>query len=331
MKWKLYLIISVIVSTASLAIIFMLTYTQNSFEIMLRISPLFLLLAFLAHGGEWFFWALRIKILAHALGEKISIYRAFRIVMVNLFMAAITPSGFGGEPARIYMLSEGNLTGGDATAITLGERIIDFIFFVASIPILLLLLGLSINIEGVKWYLIIVAVILIVSGGVLYYLIRKEEKIRKNIRRIDKILKLFVRDESKREKIIDKIDREFGVFSRSTVKIFKKRKIHFTLAFLFTVMMWLIDFIIPSLLLLGLGMDPHWIFMITVQIIVIMITIIPITPGGSGLAEFSSLFFYSQRIPTNIAGMLVIMWRIITFYPNLIMGAIYTVHYLAKK
>ena len=331
MRWKLYLIISIIVSFASLAIIFMFTYTEKSFAMMLRISPVFLILAFIAHFCNWFFWALRIKILAHALGEKITMYRAFKIVMVNLFMASVTPSGFGGEPARIYMLSEGNLTGGDATAITLGERIIDFIFFAAALPILILLLGLSINVEEVKYYLIAVAVILILSAILLIYLIKKEEKIRKKIKKIDKLVKFFVKDAEKRKEIVKKIEDEFGVFSSSTVKIFKKRKLHFFLAFISTMLMWLIDFSIPPLLLMGLGMAPQWLFLITIQIIVILITIIPISPGGSGLAEFSSFFFYSQRIPAGISGMLVIMWRVITFYPNLIVGLIYTIHYLAKK
>ena len=125
-----------------------------------------------------------------------------------------------------------------------------------------------------------------------------------------------------------KMEMEYDAFFEGTFTIFK-RKVYLTLTFISTSLMWIVDFLIPSIILIGLGFDPHWIFILTSMVIIILITIIPITPGGSGLAEFSGYFLFSQIVPADIAAVLVILWRVITFYPNLLLGLFYTMHHLS--
>ena len=329
--WKLWFIVSILVSAVTLGVIFRFTITPKTISKIFEIPVWIILIAILAHLGNLVFWALRIKILAHSVGESVKFYRCFKIVMVNLFVAAITPSGMGGEPARIYMLAEGEMSGGDATAVTVGERIIDFIFFGATLPIFLLLLGMHIDIDEIKYYLIAVAVILLLSGIGLVYMVVRSNTVKKKLWKLEKIVKLFVKETKKRESTLHKIEFEFETFAISTKKLFSLNKLYLTIAFAFTILMWFIDFTIPSIILIGLGMKPEWLFMFTVQIIVVLVTIIPISPGGSGLAEFVTYLLYTQRIPSSIAGVVVVLWRILTFYPNLILGSIYTLHYIAKK
>ncbi len=329
--WKLWFIVSVAISAATLAVIFWWSITPEALEKITTIPVYIILLAIGAHMMNLVFWSLRIKVLAKSVGESVSFYRCFKIVMVNLFVAAITPSGMGGEPARIYMLSEGNMSGGDATAVTIGERIIDFMFFGATLPLFLLLLGMNIDIEGVKYYLISASLILILGGAGLAYMVIRAEKMKKKLRKLESLVTRFVKDEEKKERTMEKIESEFMAFATSTRKLFSLNKAYLVTAFFLTMFMWFIDFTIPSLLLIGLGMAPDWLFMFTVQIIVVLVTVIPISPGGSGLAEFVSYMLYSQRMPPSIAAVVVVLWRVLTFYPNLAMGSVYTLHYIAKK
>ncbi|NPA75818.1 MAG: flippase-like domain-containing protein [Euryarchaeota archaeon] len=329
--WKLWFILSVAISAVTLAIIFWWTITPEALDKIAEIPIIIIIIAIFAHIGNLFFWSLRIKILAKSVGENVPFYRCFKIVMVNLFVAAITPSGMGGEPARIYMLAEGNMSGGDATAVTIGERIIDFIFFSAALPVFFLLLGMNIDIGEIKYYLITVAVILILGGAGLAYMVIRSEKVKKKLGKLERLVGLFVKDEKKRKHTMSKIEYEFDTFAKSTKSLFSMNKLYLAVAFIFTMLMWFVDFTIPSLILIGLGMDPDWLFMFTVQLIVVLVTIIPISPGGSGLAEFVSYVLYSQHMPASIAGIVVVLWRVLTFYPNLVLGAIYTLHYIAKK
>ncbi len=328
-RWKKWMLISIVISVASLTIIFMLTATHEAIKLMLSVPLFFLLLIALIHTMHWFFWATRIKILAQSLGEKISFLWAFKIVMVNLFMASVTPSSFGGEPTRIYMLSRGELSGGDATALTLGERLIDFIFFGTALPIFLFLLGLSIDIGKLQYYLIGAAVIMGVGGLGVIYIVRHPHQAKKAVKKLGPILRIFFKREEKISTYLFKMERETESFINSTKVIFKK-KWYFTAAFIVTMLMWLADFSIPSLILMALGYPHIWLLSVTFQMIILLITIIPISPGGSGLAEFSAFFLYSQKLPSDVVSAMIVLWRILTFYLNLLGGLIYTLHYVGK-
>jgi len=329
-KWRKWLVASILISMSSLAIIFAFSSTKKAIPLILSIPLWFFLIIILVHFLHWLFWAVRIKIMAHALGENISIMWAFRIVMVNLFMASVTPSSIGGEPSRIYLLSQGNLSSGDATALILSERLLDFIFFAVSLPLFILLLGISINLEDIAMELFVAIGLFLLGGLALIYIIYNASKIKSKIKKLEKLLKFFIKEEDRRERLIHKVEKEFDTFVKSVVIIFKRKKVHFIAAMSATAIMWFADFTIPSLILLGMGYPPFWLLSITFQMIILLITIIPISPGGSGLAEFSAYFLYSQKLQPDITGALVILWRVLTFYLNLFGGMIYTVHYISK-
>ena len=331
MKWKKWLIISIAISAASLAIIFMMTVSKQGIAYLLQVSPVFIALALLAHIMQWIFWSLRIKVMAHALGTHVSMKTAFRIVMVNLFMASVTPSSFGGEPARIKMLSEEDMSGGDATAVTLSERLIEFIFFGTALPVLLLLLGMAIDIEGIKYYLIGAALLLIGAGAFVIYMVKNAEKFSKKMHKLEFLVKYFVKDERQRKDIVNKMESEFLNFAKSTVVLMKSKKLHFIAAFGCTAGLWISEFSVASFILMAMGHDPMWLFSLTVQMIILLVSILPVSPGGSGISEFTAYFLYTQQLPSSTVGALVILWRLLTFYANLIVGLIYTLGYLAKK
>ncbi len=329
-KWRKWLVLSIVISSASLAIIFMYSSTASSIPLILQLSPLFFLAILAVHTLHWFFWALRIKIMAHALGDKISFVWAFRIVMVNLFMASITPSSLGGEPSRIYMLSQGNLSSGDATALTLGERLIDFIFFGVALPLMLILLGISINLKDLEYELLAAAALFIFGGVFLLIVILHAGWFKKKIKKLEKLLRFFMKNKEKRKRFIQKAEKEFETFVKGIMVIFKRKKFHFLGALGATAVMWVADFSIPSLILIAFGYHPFWLLSITFQMIILLITIIPVSPGGSGLAEFSAYFLYTQKLPKNLTGAMIILWRVLTFYMNLFVGLAYTLHYIKK-
>jgi uncharacterized protein (TIRG00374 family) len=49
---------------------------------------------------------------------------------------------------------------------------------------------------------------------------------------------------------------------------------------------------------------------------------IPLTPGASGVTELSTSSLYALIIPSGMIGIFVILWRFVTFYLNIILGAV---------
>ncbi len=334
-KYKKWLIVSIVISATSLAIIYMLSATHEAEEIILTINPLIILIAISFNVFSWLSWALRIKIMASALNTKVAYFKAFKIVMVSHFMAAVTPSSMGGEPMRIYMLTQdeiaqGNTGVGNATALTLGERLIDFIFFGVTLPILLLLVGLSLDLSRVRYLLIGSAILLGILGIFTFYIVTHPKKFHKFSKKIGKLLKFFIKDEKKRKRITAKMEKEIDAFSYGIIVLFKHKKWHLLATLGATALMWSFGFMIPSIILIGLKLPPIWLISYTFQMIIVFITMIPISPGGSGLAEFSAYLLYGQEVPKEFLGPLIVVWRILTFYMNLGVGLVYTLHYIAK-
>ena len=66
------------------------------------------------------------------------------------------------------------------------------------------------------------------------------------------------------------------------------------------------------------------------QVIMGIIILLSPTPGGSGLAEFIFNDFLGQFIPAGLAPSLALLWRLISYYPYIIVGAIILPRWVRK-
>jgi uncharacterized protein (TIRG00374 family) len=83
---------------------------------------------------------------------------------------------------------------------------------------------------------------------------------------------------------------------------------------------------IPSMVLLGLGLPPFFIESYAAQILLLVIIMMPTTPGSSGVAEVGIFGLYGVLIGTgegSLIGVFIILYRFITYHMNLIAGAFF--------
>jgi len=67
------------------------------------------------------------------------------------------------------------------------------------------------------------------------------------------------------------------------------------------------------------------------QVVMGIIILFSPTPGGSGLAEFMFNDFLGEFIPKGLAASLGLMWRLISYYPYLFIGAIILPRWIRKR
>jgi len=92
------------------------------------------------------------------------------------------------------------------------------------------------------------------------------------------------------------------------------------LGLLCTAAFWFLESVIVSLILIGLGQPPIYVESLVIQLIIAVIMMIPLTPGGSGIAEILFTSMYSIFIPTSLIGIVVVLWSSILFYSNIFLG-----------
>jgi len=283
---------------------------------------------FLLQVAFWVLWALRLKIITKTLGRDISFTYSFEVTLSSMFFAAITPSSAGGEPVRVKLIGNVCKSYGIASAVVLIERLLDAIFFAVSLPILVIItdfsVGFGFKVAG------IFSAFLIGFLAILYTLFKSPERLENFIVKFNqKVLKRFL---GKRvDNLTEKMIREAQNFRSALIDIVKAKRL-FAFAMIFiTVVMWLLGFLIPSFILIAMRCDPSYLLSITSQLIIVVVSLIPLTPGSSGIAEGSMAYLYSNFVPQNVLGVLVAIWRVITYYTNLFFGFLFSLKFVGER
>lgn len=337
---KFSIIISLALSIGIIIAILYLTVDSDTIN-NLRLTDIhyeFFLVAVCLNVLYWFLWGLRLKILSNEMEPNvdITVWKATKIVIANLFLACITPSMAGGEPVRIHLLNKEGLSLGSSTAAVLGERLLDAIFMLICVPFAFLLFRnfinssnvdfSSANMNYISWGLTIGVVFFLVLLCLFAYAIIKPEKIKGFLLWINKKFSRFSKNKDKSRKVVDRIHCEVDNFHNSMVCLGSKGRKSLLKASIVTVFFWLSGFLIPSMILMGLGLPPFFIESLAAQVLLLVIIMLPLTPGSAGVTEFGVAGLYGVMIGVgegSLIGVFVLLYRFVSYHMNLIAGAIF--------
>jgi uncharacterized membrane protein YbhN (UPF0104 family) len=253
-------------------------------------------------------YMIRIRILSD---KDLSWRQAFRVIMLWEFTSAITPSTVGGTAVAVVFLHKEGMTVGKSTAVVLATSLLDELYFVIMLPLILLIVGktalftTSLQGTGISFlnelvlfsaigYSIIFMWVILVGYGLFF----NPEGIRNLIINIFKLPVLRRWHEAAVRAGNDIVESSHELRKRKFSFWFKAM----TATFLsWTARYWVVNAII--------------------------VAFFP-SPGGSGFAELILGRYISDQIPADpliagsIALAIAIIWRIISYYPYLIIGAL---------
>ncbi|RZN42453.1 MAG: flippase-like domain-containing protein [Methanophagales archaeon ANME-1-THS] len=318
----------VLISLASILLIFKLTETSVTWSVIQQANPELLVLAFLLHALFWLFWAVRLRLLFSFLNHRISLGYAFDTTLASMFLAAITPSSAGGEPVRVKMLVDKGATIGSASAVILAERLLDAIFFIAALAIFTFLSGFSTKF-GLKVGMVFF-VSLVIFIAFLYLGIKKPERTDAVVDKCYPALKKVLKEE-KAERVCEYIKKELRLFSDALLQLANNSFSRIIAVILLTAAVWLSEFLVPSAVLMAFNQSPFVLYSITAQLIIVIVSLVPLTPGSSGIAEASMFYLYARFVTAHTVGVLVGVWRAFTYFSNLLVGFIITAKVLKTR
>jgi glycosyltransferase 2 family protein len=317
-------LLATFMSLASIIVILKFTDTNVSWKMISEVQGKFLVLGLVLHMLSWIFYAVRLKFLASLAGHEITFRLSLISTLASNFLAALTPSSAGGEPLRIKMLADDGMSYGSATAVAVGERLLDSIFFVAALAIFLIfsnfLTGFGLKIGA---FFVILLFLLLTF---LWQLVSRPERISGFI--------AWLKKKTGNRPIVYSIEKEIWLFRDAGIQLAREALRRTPAMAVLTALIWMCDFLVPSALLVGMGADPKFLLSITSQIILAIIAILPLTPGGSGVAELSMSYLYSMFVPPLLLGPLVILWRVSTYFSNIVVGAAFagaSINVMMKK
>jgi glycosyltransferase 2 family protein len=294
-------------------------------------SFLWIFLAILCMFARDLAYMLRIRILTH---NKLSWKSSFNVILLWEFASALSPGVVGGATVAMFILNKEKINLGRSTSIVMITALLDNLFFILLIPFVFLFISPEILFPNND--LIDKSIALVFWGGFgIIFLVCLALFLSVFIfpKAIGSILTLLCRIPllTKFQPKIKALDSDL----QTTSHVMRSEKISFWLgSFGATIISWSCRYFVINCVLaafLSLSFFDHF-FILGKQLVLWIFMLVSPTPGGSGIAEFAfgELMGSFSASAILIVG-LAVLWRLISYFPYLIIGAILLPNWLKKK
>lgn len=318
---------SVFVGVALISIVGVLVFSidAETFDILKNADRRLLLLALSLTVCGWFLDGLKFMVLARAAGERLPFRKTMPIVWINYFGSAITPMQSGGGPFQVYMLYRNGVCVGKSIAITL-VRTVQIIFLLA------LAVPFSIAKEPdflrqhhiVKWF--VLYVVLFVSAGACFIVV---SVIRPRwIKNISSGFLVKMRRASFMPQprllisIARRINAEIDAYNENIKQFLSAGRLWFIMSLFVTAAHLCVSLSIMPVLIVAAGFPVEFFQCILVEALLFFLLYFVPTPGGSGAAEGGAAAVLALFVPWNLAGVLAVIWRVISEYSGVALGTV---------
>ena len=275
----------------------------------------------------------RIRVLTD---NQLSWRQSFDVIMLWEFASAITPSVVGGSSVAMFILNKEGINFGKSTAVVMITAFLDELFYIVTVPLVILMIGtenlfpveltkqvFGYTLSTKEIFYVGYGFIVLLTTLILYGVFVNPFGIKKLLYRLFsfKLLKRW------RKLVI-----QLGIDMIKTSLELKEKNGWFWIkafaatCFSWTARFWVVNFII----LMFTDVDSHFLIYGR-QLVMWVIMLISPTPGGSGIAEFAFNGFLQEFIPLGLAGLLVVLWRFISYYPYLFLGAVILPRWFRKR
>lgn len=325
-KSQKYLNMFLLISVTALVLYFSLKDNFNEIiHQLVTLNPWWLLLAVLLSFGYWFFKSIEFRDATRKFKPDFSLKSSIRMTLSTSFFNAITPFSTGGQPFQVYMLKKEGLRLTDSTNVIIENFIV--------YQIALVILGVIAIISNFFFHFYKEAVILknlvtlgfIINTAVVIglFTIAFSKKFNKKV--IKFLLHLmakfhFVKDENKKWQEFEEYINNFD----KGAKILLTNKKQFIRAIALNFIALVSQYLIPVVLLYSTGDYTSfngYLSVITTAYVMLLGSFVPI-PGGTGGLEYGFVAFFGNFISGSKLSVIMLLWRGLTYYFGLIIGAI---------
>ena len=292
-----------------------LTFTWHTF--------FYILLALLMMAVRDLAYIYRLIVLTDS---EISWGQAFNVIMLWEFSSAISPSVVGGTGPAIFFLYKEGISAGKSTAVVLTAIFLDEVFFVVSVPIVYLVFGTdifppnSISIDQIIYAFYGGYIIIFVYTLFLTYALFFNPHMFKSFISWVFLFPILTRWRLRARKSANQLIQTSVSIKKKPVSYWFKSATSTILAW--TGRYWVVNFMLMAFFVDRYSIADHFLIYGR-QLSMWIILLVSPTPGGSGIAEFVFSDFLGDFIPDESwYAPLAVLWRLISYYPYLIIGVI---------
>ena len=293
-------------------------------------SYLWLLAAILGMVGRDFFYIVRIRILTK---KSLSWFRSTVVILLWEFASALSPGVVGGVAVAMFILNREKIPLGRSTAIVIITAFMDNLFYIVMIPFVFLFIQPSLlfpstmessqSVEMVFWSGFVIILIVCLSLFLtLFFLPKLATQFLK------KVFSISFLSKWKPKALQTGLDLEIAALE------LKQEKTNFWIStFMATLASWISRYLVINFILnafLELRFIDN-IVLLGKQLVLWLFMLVSPTPGASGVAEYAfGELLATFSASTILIASLAILWRLISYFPYLFIGAFILPKWLKK-
>lgn len=318
---------AVLFSALAIFLIMRLTGNREGLASLFRVDRMSLATAGALVVAGWVLDAIRIKTLVRAMGGKLGFWSALRITLAGAFAACVTPFDTGGEPLQVYLLHRHGFGAGESTAVIAVKAIVSSLARLALaliFPVWYIVGRRSWDLPGgLEVALFIGLVLYILVLALIGFFAVYPESVGAVVHRVlrNKFAGRVVPAHAA-ESVLEKVRAGVNDFRAAFMTFVRERRPALIAIAILSLFGWATAFFIPVLLLRGLGVDPPFAQTMGVAGIFYLAAAYAPTPGSSGAAEASLALLFGSIVPFRLLGVFVLLWRGVTYYLTLLVGAV---------
>ena len=282
----------------------------------------FLGLAILIYVLRHIFYAFRLMVLSNG---AFKFKHAVELIFIWEFASSISPTSLGGSAVAVFFLSQEKISGAKAVSIVMYTVIVDSFFFLISMIALLMIFGpplirpdMTSMFEGYGITYMIVWLFIATYATILIWGLFRPRIIQKILFGLSKLplIRRF-------KKTLVQTGQDVVVTSKEIRKmpLGFHGKVIFTTVGAWVCRFLAVNFIILALVEMDFDFMEQFLLYARSQTMYVITQFSP-TPGGSGIMEVMFSGFFTDYISAGLGSLGALLWRLITYYPYLIIGAI---------
>ncbi|HZD60375.1 MAG TPA: lysylphosphatidylglycerol synthase transmembrane domain-containing protein [Anaerolineae bacterium] len=332
-KAKRGVLLALSLGILAIAVVMAFTFDMDTLDALRGVKPAYLGLAVTAVFISWIFSSLAFYVLTRVIKNPISLVASGRVHLAGSFFGLITPFGSGLLPTQIYLLSKERLSPGQATAIASARVMTStWLFAVIGTTILITFKSSLPGVIGTNMMLAVIAVAIVWSALALYF-VKRPDGAKAMVARFvaNRFVSMWLK-KGLRERIEGKIDHEIENLSSNLRDVLSPANfLALAIVLACEVAAWVALFSVLPLVLFGLGWKGSFATLVFRMFLVFCLIPASPTPGGSGVVElgFSGLLY--GAVPSHTIGIVVLIWRALTYYLTLLTGSIIAIRFFARS
>jgi glycosyltransferase 2 family protein len=240
---------------------------DNLWEVTKQANPFFIVLTFLALLLTFLPGAYNIKILLDAINKKLPFLKTFKYFVISNTLGLVLPGKLG-EASIIYFLKKEGVSIGEATVVSVMDKIITIIGVST-----LAFFGLP-YFFNVQDSLLLIGVTVILITAVIFLILSTK-------------VRTFIR-----EYILRKYARYFTGFGDTITLYLHEKKKALAWNLVVTWAKWMFSCSVVYLLFLAFHSNISFFAVVMVNSVMFFISMIPLTISGLGVKEASAVYFY---------------------------------------